>query len=78
MSEWISVNDRLPEKWKPVLAMALLFEVPAARPIIDSMWYIGNIKGENKWRVCWNGDMLESNVTYWMPLPEPPKSEEAT
>ena len=29
-----------------------------------------------KWRVGWNGDMLEADsVTHWMPMPQPPKGE---
>lgn len=72
--KWISVNERLPEKWKPVLAMVAITEIPI-NPIIDSMVYIGNIKGEDKWRVCWNHDMIKSDVTHWMPLPDPPKKE---
>ena len=69
--EWVSVEERLPEEWKPVLGMVAIFELPE-EPIIDTMIYIGNIAGEDKWRVCWNHDMLESKVTHWMPLPEPP------
>lgn len=71
---WISVKERLPEEWKPVLGMVAIAEIPT-RPIIDAMVYIGNIAGEDKWRVCWGHDMLESAVTHWMPLPEPPEVE---
>ena len=65
--KWIAVEERLPEEWKPVLAMIYIDD---GRPIIDTMWFIGNIGGRNKWRVCWNADMVESGVTHWMPLPD--------
>lgn len=67
--QWIPVEERLPEEWEPVLAMIYIDELPD-RPIIDTMWFIGNINGRNKWRVCWNSDMVESDVTHWMPLPD--------
>ena len=67
--KWIPVEERLPEEWEPVLAMIYIDELPE-RPIIDTMWFIGNINGRNRWRVCWNSDMVESDVTHWMPLPD--------
>lgn len=65
--EWISVNDRLPEENKSVLG-----------------WYKDNpFSGYTVEVVSWNGkgwvfvyaQRYVTNVTHWMPLPEPPKEE---
>ena len=64
MSEWISVKDKLPEEFENVIAF--------------------NRRGRGKacdMDICWwNGYSFDrcgkrpySNVTHWMPLPEPPK-----
>lgn len=66
VQEWISVNDRLPEPWKPVL-------IYSRHDFCESALYIG-VSG--KWRVTWNHEMLDADsVTHWMPLPQPPKGE---
>jgi len=60
MSEWISVEDRLPEK--PRLVLVWEGEVE-----------FGNYQ-HNRWNVWTRDDFSVSNlVTHWMPLPEPPK-----
>ena len=66
--KWIAVEERLPEEWEPVLAMVYIDDL-LNKSIIETMWFIGNIDGRNRWKVCWNGDMVESDVTHWMPLP---------
>ena len=61
VQEWISVKDRLPEKFHNVLAV---------RKIGD--WFgidIECIVATDKW----SGDVFTDNeVTHWMPLPQPP------
>ena len=62
--KWISVDERLPEKFHNVLT---------ARKCGD--WFSIDIEGilaTGKW----SGDIFTDNdVTHWMPLPEPPKGE---
>lgn len=58
---WISVKDRLPEEKTRVLVF-----VPHSSIKIDTDRIVGRI-----W-VRWNG-----HITYWMPLPEPPKEAHA-
>lgn len=59
--EWISVEDRLPEnKVRVLLFDNEGFGVVSGR-LIASVWYLESEKD------------LNSNVTHWMPLPEPPK-----
>ena len=68
MGEWISVEDRLPEK--------------AGIYIIVDQY--GNVmsrhfcKSHGKFSGYWhfNGSAKYGNPRYWMPLPEPPKPKE--
>ena len=66
--QWIPVSERLPEEWWPVLGL-IQFHDEKEPPIQQVLWYLGN----GHWRETWRGDMIESDVTHWMPLPEPPK-----
>ena len=66
VQEWISVKDGLPEDWTDVLILSRF-------GFLETAVYTG---APGKWRVGWNGDMLEANsITHWMPLPELPKGE---
>ena len=66
VQEWISVKDGLPEDWTDVLILSRF-------GFLETAVYTG---APGKWRVGWNGDMLEANsITHWMPLPNPPKGE---
>ena len=64
---WISVEERLPEKWKPVLAFD-----PIGYGEIGIAFIVGSLN-----TVVWRGvgftnTAYPPNVTHWMPLPEPP------
>lgn len=71
MSDWISVKDRLPERWKLVLA---LYKWPHQERLKyglrqygdDNDWY--NEFGQSTMNI-WD----KEPITYWMPLPEPPE-----
>lgn len=69
--QWVSVKDRLPEEQKEVLIylpeydsveMASLFTIPSI-----------NLR---EWVQNEDAYMLDE-VSYWMPLPEPPKGEKS-
>lgn len=65
---WIPVGERLPEEWWPVLGL-IKFHEKEEPPAQQVLWYLGN----GHWREVWRGDMIENDVTHWLPLPEPPK-----
>ena len=65
--KWISVEERLPDPYVPVIASRRGFKSGVRT---CGMEYVTL---ENKWI---NNDFAWcSEVTHWMPLPEPPKGE---
>lgn len=65
--EWISVKDRLPEEGVPVLVCRLIMtsvKYQQEAVYIEEDWQDG---------IYFYGI---SNVTHWMPLPEPPDRKE--
>lgn len=60
---WIPCSERMPEKHVEVLAYS-----PFWGKIIVALW------GGEFWLEQWTDDDLEqSEITHWMPLPEPPE-----
>ena len=74
MTKWISVKDRLPKLYEPVLITYIghrdkelhCDEIATKDEFGDWIWWDGGFTGE---KVC-------VTVTHWMPLPEPPKEGE--
>ena len=69
MSEWISIEERLPEPYQDVL-----FYGKGHDPLV------GKTRGEtcigyyrNAFRFDGRDSVEVAEVTHWMPLPEPPK-----
>lgn len=61
MSEWISVDDRLPEDGDEILMWSEVFHGVVLGDRSDGEW--------------WNeSDIITTaKITHWQPLPEPPK-----
>jgi len=58
---WISVKDKLPGKEEVLI-------------YVDKILIIGYFNVKSGWSYIDGGDWCElKNVTYWMPLPKPPK-----
>ena len=71
MSEWISVEDRLPEEGQKVLVSFIWFE---SRERGNAVLLYGNYDDHN-WRTADDGSELDYSVlvTHWTPLPEAPE-----
>lgn len=69
MSEWISVEDRLPELNKIVLIFC------RSGPLKDHICFIGKLtKDGYEYFTNLSGQEIYSEyITHWMPLPEFPK-----
>jgi len=75
MSEWISVEDRLPELGQGILAVGEY----------EGEIY-GRIEGQYVGAGAWYGDRVSMSadcysaeivdVTHWMPIPAPPRSKD--
>ena len=81
VQEWISVNDRLPDDEQEVLVIAhgwdgrLVYVGSHKRVEAQKSWLTGITNKSSEW-LLWGWSYLkEPMVTYWMPLPEPPKGE---
>lgn len=61
VQEWISVEDRLPEKDVKVLTFGVYGFSVNYRDRFSGKWR--GVNGRSQW------------ITHWMPLPEPPKGE---
>lgn len=74
MNEWISVKERLPEDYIPVLVVYLGFY--DRQPHSDLI----AIRNRGKW-CFYEGNPVNNNkevsvpITHWMPLPELPRKE---
>ena len=67
VQDWISVNDRLPENGRYVVCIA------KRNPFSRFIPMVARIE-KNGW-VNPITEQYISEVTHWMPLPEPPKGE---
>lgn len=72
---WISVAEKLPEPWEPVLVTYLGYN--SHLPKADMLAYIDSDDGLWYW---WDaaepsGTKCIVTITHWMPLPEAPKEE---
>ena len=66
MSEWISVNDRLPRDGR---YLTIRYDQVTHSSFADILWF-----ERGDW---WNGHYPGNySVTHWMPLPEPPEEEQ--
>jgi len=65
MSEWISVKERLPEEWFPVLVYCKFDD--------GGVVFTGYHSGETWYTMGRNGP---AHIIAWMPLPEPPMEED--
>ena len=78
-TKWISIKDKLPDEQQNVLVTSgnepYIAKLDRFDPsyLNELTWYIQGApwRGGN-----WGTSLDKSNVTHWMPLPNPPKTEE--
>jgi len=68
-NNWINIGDELPKVDQKVLVFIESNNKKWSDIRIDSIY----IKKENKYWNNFNGFMTNAEITYWMPLPLPPK-----
>lgn len=78
-SEWISVNDRLPEVNTAVLIYANKKVYTARRYIcLSAEWWSVNNRGNTDMEPGTKVPSVKAKgITHWMPLPEPPEVQNA-
>ena len=67
MKDWISVNDRLPDKGSNVISCL---------EACDGSWkHVGCdvYFGDGRWAMILPEESNDMKVTHWMPMPEPPE-----
>ncbi|MGB2063581.1 MAG: DUF551 domain-containing protein [Marinomonas gallaica] len=75
MSEWISVEDKLPE----VRVNVLIYEKYTSVPVVAYRTEYGDWCASTE-AYDTNGDaivvdnLIQEDITHWMPLPKPPKA----
>jgi hypothetical protein len=68
VQEWISVKDRLPDEYEPVLVYDP--DVGHGQCVMYACWSVDG------WKTEFDFDHHEDHgITHWMPLPTPPKEE---
>lgn len=73
MSEWISVEDRLPEEAYGCLVVVDDTEPMTGRDFLNILPYFVGWDGD-RWN-DYEGEQCPFEVRYWMPLPEVPEEE---
>jgi len=61
MNEWISVKDRLPDGFVPVIVCRENGKVEQGYRDVNGWWRVYSTRTKN--------------ITHWMPMPEPPTKE---
>ena len=71
--EWISVKDRMPDAYQPVIVHVRHTEEWRNTVLTEHPWHVVE---EDVWLGdgwCNNADEDIHEVTHWMPMPEPPE-----
>lgn len=76
VGDWISVRDRLPEKYKDVLAFIKYDGGEHYNPCYEQFIAWLNTDDGDWDSVYDDFNQSDGEVTHWMPLPEPPKEDE--
>lgn len=72
MSDWISVNDRLPED-SDISILAIVNGVPKNNIHLIGAYEFAYYNKDDGWIIESYPEWENPDVTHWMPLPEQPK-----
>jgi hypothetical protein len=79
--KWIPVTERLPEVGEDVLIYAVgkSDDFSSVMAITDRIIFrlFTSSEGVEAWSSPWQYFMTNYEITHWMPLPEPPKEDDA-
>ena len=68
VNRWIPCSERLPESEREVLVY-VKGDFDNSIPFITTAYR----NSEGDWQSDYDGEVIDSKITHWMPLPEPPK-----
>ena len=73
-SDWISVDERLPNDWSVVLCYGVPFEWDKTSKPNSNILCAVYVAEYDRWSVGYSafGDTSTQKVTHWQPLPKPP------
>ena len=71
MTDWISVDDRLPEDGEEVIILCYGSEPKGGYYIDEYTNHIYWSRGDSDGERCYDF----TDITHWMPLPEPPHDD---
>ena len=76
VQKWIPVTERLPESKEKILVYGGNIDIwhNGVKQPMPSI-FTGYMRGLDEGWFTWDSDYYISDVTHWMPLPEPPKGE---
>ena len=70
VNRWIPCSERLPEFEREVLVY-VKGNFDNSIPFITTAY----INSDCDWQSDYDGEVIDSKITHWMPLPEPPEKE---
>ena len=73
MSEWIRVDERMPEEHEPVLC--IVSGKPKSNITLEKAYQLGLWNKDDGWIIDEWLNWEDANVSWWMPLPEPPEED---
>ena len=73
LSPWVSVEDDMPPEHKPVLCIAS--GRPKPNITLEEAYQLGSWNRADGWIIDEYLDWEDADVSWWMPLPEPPGKE---
>ena len=75
MSEWIEVEDKLPDWYQWVHVWSKHWKQPMMTRRIETGYK--DADGESEWRWDWSRyvGLIDHGVNHWMPMPGPPEQK---